>query len=163
MLMDLDVALNHFVLSINNRKINLYQLSYKSLEHATDAIFEVTATNLEEAFVVAAKSVIETILDITTIEEKQEKTLVVSGKDLSYLLYNWLEEVIILTITDGFAAKTITLKIEKNSEYKILAKFQGEQIDIKKHHFKVEIKAPTFHDMEIKQNDTVYMRYLLDL
>jgi SHS2 domain-containing protein len=118
---------------------------------------------LEEAFVVAAKSVIETILDINSIEEKEEKTLVVSGKDLSYLLYNWLEEIIILTITDGFAAKRITVNIEKNVEYKILARFWGEQIDIKKHHFKVEIKAPTFHEMEVKQGDTIYMKYLLDL
>jgi len=138
-------------------------LSYKSLEHATDAIFEVTAPNLEEAFVVAAKSVIETILDINSIEEKQEKTLVVTGKDLNYLLYNWLEELIILTITDGFAAKRIKLDIEKNTEYKILARFWGEQIDIKKHHFKVEIKAPTFHEMEVKQGNTIYMKYLLDL
>ena len=138
-------------------------MSYKSLEHATDAIFEVNASNLEEAFVVAAKSVIETILDTNTIEESQEKTLVVSGKDLRYLLYNWLEEMIILTITDGFAAKTITVKIEKDSEYHISAKLKGEKIDIKKHHFKVEIKAPTFHDMEIKQDSMVYMRYLLDL
>lgn len=138
-------------------------MSYKSLEHATDAIFEVTAPNLEEAFVIAAKSVIETILDVNTIEEKEEKTLEVSGKDLSYLLYNWLEELIILTITDGFAAKRITVNIEKNTEYKILARFWGEQIDIKKHHFKVEIKAPTFHEMEVKQGDTIYMKYLLDL
>ncbi len=138
-------------------------MSYKSLEHATDAIFEVTAPNLEEAFVIAAKSVIETILDVNAIEEKEEKTLEVSGKDLSYLLYNWLEELIILTITDGFAAKRITVNIEKNAEYKILARFWGEQIDIKKHHFKVEIKAPTFHEMEVKQGDTIYMKYLLDL
>lgn len=138
-------------------------MSYKSLEHATDAIFEVTAPNLEEAFVIAAKSVIETILDVDAIEEKEEKTLTVSGKDLSYLLYNWLEELIILTITDGFAAKRIRLNIEKNEEYKILARFWGEQIDIKKHHFKVEIKAPTFHEMEVRQGDTVYMKYLLDL
>lgn len=138
-------------------------MSYKSLEHATDAIFEVTAPNLEEAFVIAAKSVIETILDVNAIEEKEEKTLAVSGKDLSYLLYNWLEELIILTITDGFAAKKITLNIEKNSEYRILARFWGEKIDIKKHHFKVEIKAPTFHEMEIRQNGTIYMKYLLDL
>lgn len=138
-------------------------MSYKSLEHATDAIFEVTAPNLEEAFVIAAKSVIETILDVNAIEEKEEKTLVVSGKDLSYLLYNWLEELIILTITDGFATKRITLDIEKNSEYRILARFWGEKIDIKKHHFKVEIKAPTFHEMEIRQNGTIYMKYLLDL
>jgi len=138
-------------------------LSYKSLEHATDAIFEVNASNLEEAFVVAAKSVIETILDTSTIDETQEKTMTVLGKDLRYLLYNWLEEIIILTITDGFAAKTISVSLEKNTEYKITAKFKGEKIDIKKHHFKVEIKAPTFHDMEIKQNGAVYMRYLLDL
>lgn len=138
-------------------------MSYKSLEHATDAIFEVTAPNLEEAFVIAAKSVIETILDVNAIEEKEEKALVVSGKDLSYLLYNWLEEIIILTITDGFAAKRVALNIEKNSEYRILARFWGEKIDIKKHHFKVEIKAPTFHEMEIRQNGTIYMKYLLDL
>lgn len=138
-------------------------MSYKSLEHATDAIFEVTAPNLEEAFVIAAKSVIETILDVNAIEEKEEKALIVSGKDLSYLLYNWLEEIIILTITDGFAAKRVALNIEKNSEYRILARFWGEKIDIKKHHFKVEIKAPTFHEMEIRQNGTIYMKYLLDL
>ena len=138
-------------------------MSYKSLDHATDAIFEVTAANLQEAFVVAAKSVIETILDINTIEEKQERELLVTGKDLNYLLYNWLEELIILTITEGFAAKTVSVQIEKNAEYKILAKLGGEKIDIKKHRFKVEIKAPTFHEMEIRQNGTVYMRYLLDL
>jgi SHS2 domain-containing protein len=141
----------------------LNQLSYKSLEHATDAIFEVNASTLDEAFVVAAKSVIETMLDTNVIEEKEEKTLVVSGKDLRYLLYNWLEELIILTITDGFAAKTITVMVEKNSQYQITAKLRGEKIDIKKHHFKVEIKAPTFHDMEIRQENTTYMRYLLDL
>ena len=138
-------------------------MSYKSLEHTTDAIFEVNAPNLEEAFVAAARSVIETILDTSTIEEKEEKILAVAGKDIRYLLYNWLEELIILTITDGFAAKTITVSIEKNSEYKISAKLRGEKIDIKKHHFKVEIKAPTFHDMEIRQDGAVYMRYLLDL
>ncbi|MBM3904916.1 MAG: archease [Thaumarchaeota archaeon] len=138
-------------------------MSYKSLEHATDAIFEVNAENLEDAFVAAAKSVIETILDPSTIEEKEEKVLAVSGKDLRYLLYNWLEELIILTITDGFAARTVTVKIEKNSEYRISAKLKGEKIDIKKHHFRVEIKAPTFHEMEIRQNGGIYMRYLLDL
>lgn len=139
------------------------QLSYKNLEHATDAFIEVTAPNLEEAFVVAAKSVIETILDINSVEEKKEKAIQVSGKDLDYLLYNWLEEIIILTITDGFATASVNLKIEKNAQYTITAAMRGEDIDFKKHHFKVEIKSPTFHAMEIRQNDGVMMRYLLDL
>ncbi|MDC0217796.1 archease [Nitrosopumilus sp.] len=43
------------------------------------------------------------------------------------------------------------------------AKAFGENLDLKKHNFKVEIKAPTFYDMEIKTEDSVYMRFLLDL
>jgi SHS2 domain-containing protein len=133
------------------------------LEHATDAIIEVKADTLEEAFVLAGKSVVDTILDSDRIEEKKEKTLTVTGRDLSYLLYNWLEEMIILTITDGFAAKKIKLQIEKNTSYKITSVLSGEDLNFEKHHFKVEIKSPTFHLMEIKQENGIMMRFLLDL
>ena len=44
-------------------------MSYKTLEHATDAIIEVTADNLNDAFKTAGISVIETILDISKVEE----------------------------------------------------------------------------------------------
>ena len=138
-------------------------MSYKTLEHTTDAIIEVTADNLKEAFEVAGISVIDTILDSSKVKENDSKKLIVKGKDLKYLLYNWLEEMIILTITDGFAGKRILLEITKNGDYQIKAEIFGELIDLKKHEFKVEIKSPTFHEMEIKQNDRVMMKYLLDL
>ena len=138
-------------------------MSYKTLEHATDAIIEVTADNLKDAFKIAGISVIETILDISKVEEKGCKKMVVKGKDLKYLLYNWLEEIIILTITDGFAGKRILIEISKESEWKITAEIFGEDINLSKHEFKVEIKSPTFHDMRIEQNGNVVMRYLLDL
>ena len=138
-------------------------MSYKTLEHATDAIIEVTADNLKEAFEIAGISVIDTILDSSKVEENSSKNLTVKGKDLKYLLYNWLEEMIILTITDGFAGKRILLEITKNEEYQINAKILGEGINLKKHEFKVEIKSPTFHEMEIEQKDKVIMKYLLDL
>ena len=138
-------------------------MSYRTLEHATDAVIEVTADNLENAFKIAGISVIETILDISKVTENDKRILEVKGKDLKYLLYNWLEEIIILTITDGFAGKRITIDISKDEEYKIDAEVFGETIDLKKHEFKVEIKSPTFHEMEIKQKDKITMRYLLDL
>ena len=138
-------------------------MSYKTLEHATDAIIEVTADNLKEAFEIAGISVIDTILDSSKVEENSSKKLTVKGKDLKYLLYNWLEEMIILTITDGFAGKRILLEITKNGNYQIDAEIFGEAIDLRKHDFKVEIKSPTFHEMEIKQDDKVIMKYLLDL
>jgi len=138
-------------------------MSYKTLEHATDAIIEVTADNLKEAFEIAGISVIDTILDSSKVEENDSKKLIVKGKDLKYLLYNWLEEMIILTITDGFAGKKIVLEITKDDEYEIDAEIFGEVIDLTKHEFKVEIKSPTFHEMEIEENDNVRMKYLLDL
>ena len=138
-------------------------MSYKTLEHTTDAIIEVTADNLKEAFQIAGISVIDTILDSSKVEENHTKKLIVKGKDLKYLLYNWLEEMIILTITDGFAGKRILLDITKNDEYQINAEVFGELIDLKKHKFKVEIKSPTFHEMEIDEDNKVRMKYLLDL
>ena len=138
-------------------------MSYRHLEHSTDAVIEVTASNLQNAFEIAGKSVVETILDSSKIQEKSKKKLSVTGKDLKYLLYNWLEDIIILTITDGFAAKKISVEIEKNNGYEIKAEVFGEEIDIKKHEFKVEIKSPTFHEMHIEEGDYVTLRYLLDL
>ena len=138
-------------------------MSYRHLEHSTDVIIEVTAPNLSTAFEVAGKSVVETIIDPSKIEEKTIKRVSVTGKDLRYLLYNWLEEIIILTITDGFAARKISVKIDKNREYRIQAQVAGEEIDIKKHGFKVEIKSPTFHEMYIQEGEQITLRYLLDL
>ena len=65
-------------------------MSYKTLEHATDAIIEVTADNLKEEFETAGISVIDTILDSSKVEENDSKMIIVNGKDLKYMLYNWL-------------------------------------------------------------------------
>ncbi len=138
-------------------------MSYKLLDHATDAIIEVTASDLPEAFLIAANSVVETTLDRNTVEEKEEMIIRVKGKDLRYLLFNWLDAVIYQLITDGFAIKRITLDLKKNEEYEIIATSYGEPIDLKKHNFKVEIKAPTFHEMEIVEGNEVKMKFLLDL
>jgi SHS2 domain-containing protein len=138
-------------------------MSYKLLEHATDAFIEVTAPNLREAFIQAGNSVVETTIDSSSVKENQQKKLSVKGKELRYLLFDWLEEVIYQLITEGFAIHRFDLNIKKNSEYKLEATAFGEPIDLQKHHFKVEIKAPTFHMMEIVEGKEVRMRFLLDL
>ena len=138
-------------------------MSYKYLEHATDALIEVKAKTLEEAFVVAGKSVVETIIDLNNIQGIEEKNIKVKGRNLLNLLYNWLEEIVTITITDGFAIRNFSVSIKKNKECQIISKISGEKLDLKKHNFKIEIKSPTFHLMEIKENDEITMQYLLDL
>ncbi len=138
-------------------------MSYKFLDHATDAIIEVTAKNLKEAFAVTANAVINLTLDQDKVEEKDQKVFSAKGKDLRYLLFSWLEEIPFILITEGFAISRVEFDIIQNDGYKINAIAYGELLDVRKHNFKVEIKAPTFYDMEIRQESGVYMRFLLDL
>jgi SHS2 domain-containing protein len=138
-------------------------LSYKFLDHATDAFVEVTAKDLKEAFAVTADAVINITIDQDKVQESDQKEFSAQGKDLRYLLFSWLEEITFVLITEGFAIRRIEFDIIENNGYSINAKAFGETLDLKKHNFKVEIKAPTFYEMEIKQNDEVFMRFLLDL
>ena len=138
-------------------------MSYKFLDHATDAIIEVTAKDLKEAFSVTADAVINLTLDQDKVEEKDQKEFSANGKDLRYLLFSWIEEITFVLITQGFAIKRVEFDIDEKEGYKINAKAYGEPIDLHKHNFKVEIKAPTFYEMEIRQNEGVYMKFLLDL
>ncbi|MGD2106098.1 MAG: archease [Nitrosopumilaceae archaeon] len=138
-------------------------MSYKFLDHATDAFVEITAKDLKEAFAVTADAVINITIDQDKVEEKEEKEFSAQGKDLRYLLFSWLEEITFVLITEGFAIRRIEFDILENGEYAINARAFGETLDLKKHNFKVEIKAPTFYEMKIEQNGGVFMRFLLDL
>lgn len=138
-------------------------MGYKFLDHATDAFIEVTAKNLEEAFSITADAVINLTLDQDKVEPKEKKEFLASGKDLRYLLYNWIEEITLVLITEGFAISRIEFDLLKDKNYTINACAFGEPLDFKKHNFKVEIKAPTFYEMKIEQNDGVFMRFLVDL
>ena len=138
-------------------------MAYRDLDHMTDAFIEVTGNTIDEAFQNAGISVVDTIVDIKSVENKEDRKIEIHANDLKNLLYSWLEEIIILTITDGFAGKTFNVKIIKNGTYHLLAKVSGEEINFEKHHFKMEIKSPTYHLMEIKDEKPVLMRFLLDL
>ena len=62
---------------------------------------------------VAGKSVVETIIDLDNIQEIEEKNIKVKGRNLLNLLYNWLEEIVTITITDGFAIRNFSVSIKK--------------------------------------------------
>ena len=97
------------------------------------------------------------------MEDKEDREIDLYANDLKNLLYSWLEQIIILTITDGFVVKMFHVKITKNDRYHLLAKVSGEEINFEKHHFKMEIKAPTYHLMEIKEEKPILMQFILDL
>ena len=167
---------------------NRVERGYRFLDHATDAVVEAEGKSMREAFAAAADAAVDLTLDRDSVAEGGHVEIRAEGEDLSYLLYSWLEEVVFALITRGFAIRRVEIDKEASSDLDaaavaaaadgsaatiasaaveplvIRAKAYGEPLDLGRHGFKLEIKAPTFHEMSIKRSEAgASVRFLLDL
>lgn len=140
-------------------------MPYRLLDHATDAIVEVDAGGADEAFADAARAVRDITLDSGAVAAVAERAVSASGHDWRHLLFDWLEAVVFVLITDGFAVSGVDARLASPPPRgRVEGVVRGEPLDLARHGFKVEIKAPTFHGMDVDAGpDRVKMRFLLDL
>ena len=138
---------------------------YRFLDHMTDAIIEAYGSTLEEAFENAAKALCDTMIDLKTVRAEREIKFSAKGSDLYSLLFDWLDKVMLLLVADRIAMSQFSVKIKyHNNEYLLEGITRGEPLELDRHHYKVEIKAVTYHEMEIRQEkDMITTRFLLDL
>lgn len=131
----------------------------------TDAIIEAYGETLEEAFENAAKGVNDTMIDLNAVKPDREIEITAEGHDLYSLLFDWLDKVMLLLVADGIAMSEFSVKIKQNNNnYSLEGVAKGEKLDLNRHHYKVEIKAVTYHEMEIKQEvGKITLKFLLDL
>jgi SHS2 domain-containing protein len=130
----------------------------------TDAYIEVQGNTLEQAFELAAKALVDTMVNVNSVVPSNEEQITAEGHDLESLLYDWLEAVMLKLIVDKRALADFKVFISKHDDkYQLKATVRGEPFDVEKHQYKVEIKGVTYHMMKIEQNKTVRMRFLLDL
>ena len=139
-------------------------MGYTYLDHATDVIVEVRARNMDEALAYAAESIADITLDISTVNENETRPIKACGNNMQLALLDWLEAVNYAIITDGFAPRRFEAHVDGSGPYRVRGTAHGEGLDIYKHKFKIEVKAPTLHAMEISPSPgCVLLRFLLDL
>ncbi len=139
---------------------------YEFLEHVSDAYIAAYGKTLEEAFQNAAEAMFETMIKTSTVAITLEDTVTVEGHDREELLYNWLEALLLKFEIEGKVYRKFEIeKIEEmNSGFALKATIGGEAYDAYKHRPKVEIKAVTYHQMEIKKQKRGYeVKFILDL
>jgi SHS2 domain-containing protein len=139
---------------------------YRFLDHMTDAVIEAYGNTLEEAFENAARGLIDTMIDLKTVRPEKEIKLSAKGHDLYSLLFDWLDKVMLLLVADRIVISQFSIKIKQhnNNGYSLEGTTRGEPLHLDQHHYKVEIKAVTYHEMEIKQEKgMVTVRFILDL
>lgn len=134
----------------------------------TDAIIEAYGSTLDEAFENAAMALCDTMIDLKSVVSKEEFKFSAKGNDLYSLLFDWLDQVMLLLVADRIAMSQFSVKIKDHNNngggYLLEGIARGESLDLDRHHYKVEIKAVTYHEMEIKQEKDIFTaKFLLDL
>ena len=137
---------------------------FRYLDHMTDAVIEAYGRTLDEAFEFAAKGLTDTMIDLQTVKPEIEVDISASGHDEYSLLFDWLDKVMLLLVADGMVMSEFKVKISRNGGYKLDGHARGEKLDLARHKYKVEIKAVTYHEMQVKEEPTgATVRFLLDL
>lgn len=71
------------------------------------------------------------------------------GNDSASLLVSWLAEILFQAETREWAFREF--KVADLSGMQVRGWGLGEPLDLKRHHVKTEIKAPTYHMLELKE------------
>jgi SHS2 domain-containing protein len=126
-------------------------MKYKFIEHTADIEFGAYGKNLEEVFSNCAYAFVDSICK-EKILEKEKKSFEVQGKDLENLLYNFLEEFLILFDSENFIlSKILNIKIEEleRETWKLEVKIVGD--NAKNYEIISYVKAVTYNSMFVKK------------
>lgn len=137
---------------------------YRFLEHTADAKFQAFGKTLEEAFTNAALATASLIWDWEKVEKKIEYKVEIEGKDLKQLLSSFLEEIIYLLDSKMFLlsfAEKVRIE-KKGNRYALKAVFKGDKYS---EEYKIygDVKAITYDEMEIEDNDHFMVQVVVDI
>ncbi|MFH1621851.1 MAG: archease [Candidatus Omnitrophota bacterium] len=125
--------------------------SFEFFEHTADIGLKIYGKDPKEIFVNAAKGLFSLITDLKKVDLNTEIEVKLKDENREELLVSWLNELIFQFSTYSFISKEF--KIEEITDNKIKAKVLGEEINLSKHKILSEIKAATYHELEIKETD----------
>jgi SHS2 domain-containing protein len=140
-------------------------MKYKFLPHTADAKFQAYGKTMEEAFSNAALAMFSVMTNTEKISPLSEEEINVEGKDMKAVLYAFLEELLFLLDTKKFLLNSIKdiVFIKEGELTKLHAKVTGD-IDLQQYDIHGEVKAVTYNEMEITEEDgKVMVQVVVDL
>jgi SHS2 domain-containing protein len=147
-------------------ELELLKKRFEFLEHTADAYIAAYGKSLAEAFENAALAMYETMTETKGVKEIEENSLEVVAKDEQDLLFSWLEALLLKFEVESMLYSRFKVSpIEKTPEgYVLKAKMWGEPFNRERHESKTDVKAVTYHRMEmIKDHSKVTVKFILDI
>jgi SHS2 domain-containing protein len=144
------------------------QKKFEFFDVTADIGYWAYGKTLEEAFENSALAMFNVITNVKKVNKEEIKEFTIESEDKVSLLYDFLEELLFIHEINLLLFSNFSVSIEKensddNKFYKLNAIAEGEKIDWKVHERRSEVKAITFHMMEVSCNELCKIRVILDL
>ena len=135
---------------------------FETIEHTADVGIHAWGDTIEQAFEQAAMGMFSLIGDTDSCERKGELVVIVENEDWGGLLVDWLSELLYVFDTERLMLCGFEVSIEKGEKLRLKARAFGEVYDPEKHGMHMEIKAVTYHMLEVRPEEAD-VRVLFDI
>jgi SHS2 domain-containing protein len=128
---------------------------FHEIDHTGDIGIQVTAPTLPQLFERAALGMFRLLTDLDSVHTSESTQIAVDGRDLEALMVRWLSELNYRHTVDNVLYGTFEVdSIHETEDERVLsATVRGEAIDPDRHTVYTEIKAITFHGLDVHETD----------
>lgn len=133
---------------------------YELIDHTADVCIKAYGKTISEAFENAAVGMFDIITDSSKIDSVGQYDIQLEAPDLEQLLVDWLSELLFLNSAKNLVFGSFKVAIDENH---LSAQVFGEEYDTSKHKMGVEIKAVTYHMLEVNKKKPFYVQVLFDI
>ena len=135
---------------------------FEILDHTADIGIVVHGQNLKALFENAGEAFFHIITDLRKVRRRVEKRIDIKGESLDRLMVDWLSELLYLHDVESLLFKGF--KVDSVGEGGLKAIVKGEPFQEGVHVIKTEVKAVTYHQIEVRQeNGRWRAQVILDL
>ena len=144
-------------------KLLTFYMKYDYPEHTSDTFIRGFGRTLKEAFENTALGLVNYISN--NVESKEEKIIEVSSEDIKALVFDFLNQFLVLQDSEGLVFSEVAIKkLEVKNKFRIKAIVKGEKYNPEKHTKTAPIKAITYHEMVVyEEKDNCWIKVLVDI
>lgn len=137
-------------------------IKYEYLDHPADVQLHSWGDDLIEAFEQIAVAMFGYMTELEYVEIKMTGDIEAEGHDMLSLLFHYLDEFLFLFSADPFfiPRKVKILEFDRTN-FRIKARGYGEVFDIDKHPQGTEVKAITYSNMQVHDNENQHELFVI--
>ncbi len=122
---------------------------HETFEHTADLGLRIRAADLDTLFVEAAQALFGAIVeDLATVRPLQKIDVRVDGKEIDFLLFDWLRELLYHFDADHLLLGKFAVHV---TDAGLTASAWGEPLDRARHNLEHEVKAITYHGLRVEK------------